>query len=55
MAGVIQGKIERDPTEEQLAGLTDKDYLAIKPPPSKADQMNQMWGAHPTTFLLGTR
>ena len=47
IAWVIQGKIEEDPTEEQLAGLTDKDYLAIKPPPSKADQMNQVWGAHP--------
>jgi hypothetical protein len=44
---IIRGKVEVTPTDEQLSGLTNKDFLAVKPPPSKADQMNQVWGAHP--------
>lgn len=36
-----------DATEELLAGLKVGDFAIITPPPSKADQFNQVWGALP--------
>jgi hypothetical protein len=36
-----------DATEELLAGLKVGDFAIITPPPSKADQFDQVWGALP--------
>jgi hypothetical protein len=43
----IGGRVVANPTDAELKGLTDKDFLLISPPPSKSDQTNQVWGAHP--------
>ena len=43
---VIQGAPESDPSEAQLRGIAEGDYVAITPVPSKSDQSNTVWGAH---------
>ena len=43
----IGGQLIANPTDAQLLGLTIRDFLLIFPPPSKSDQTNQVWGAHP--------
>ena len=35
------------PTKEQLALLAEGDYAAVRPPPSKADQLGLHWAADP--------
>ena len=44
---IIAGVPISDPSDEELANITEGDYLAVTPVPSKADQMNIVWGAHP--------
>lgn len=44
---IIKGVLVVEPTDAELRQLTEGDYLAVSPMPSKADQTNQVWGAHP--------
>jgi site-specific DNA-cytosine methylase len=44
---IISGTPVASPSDSQLSGLNDRDYLAVTPVPSKADQFNTVWGAHP--------
>ena len=44
---IIKGQPGRDPSDDELKALQEGDYLAVRPVPSKADQMNMVWGAHP--------
>ena len=41
------GGFVQQPTDEQLSGLTEGDYLVLTPPPSKLGQFNAAWGSHP--------
>ena len=44
---IIQGTPVSNPTDEQLRGLQEGDFLAVSPVPSKAHQMENVWRAHP--------
>ena len=44
---IIKGVLVADPSDEELLGLREGDYLAVSPVPSKSDQTNEVWGAHP--------
>jgi hypothetical protein len=44
---IIKGVLVVEPTDTELRQLAEGDYLAVSPMPSKADQTNQVWGAHP--------
>ena len=44
---IIAGVLIKSPSDEELQALKEGDYLAVSPPPSKADQTNMVWGAHP--------
>ena len=44
---IIAGTPVSSPSDEQLKSLREGDYLAVTPVPSKADQFNIVWGAHP--------
>jgi len=43
----IRGSPVKDPTDAQLAALTEGDFMLVTPPPSKADPFNTVWGALP--------
>jgi hypothetical protein len=47
VAWVMNGTLIKSPSDEQLQGMREGDYLALSPVPSKADQWNSVWGAHP--------
>jgi hypothetical protein len=47
LAWIIDGSPVSEPSDEQLELLKEGDYLAVTPVPSKSDQFNQVWGAHP--------
>ena len=47
LSWVIGGVLIRNPSGDELRGMKEGDYLAVFPPPSKADQTNVVWGAHP--------
>lgn len=44
---VVKGKPGTDANDSILRALRPGDFLVITPPPSKSDQFNAVWGAHP--------
>ena len=44
---IINKQLVVSPSNDELNSLKEGDYLAVRPVPSKADQMNLVWGAHP--------
>jgi len=47
VACVVAGTPTSMPSDAQLKALCEGDFIALTPPPSKSDQFNQVWGAHP--------
>lgn len=45
---VVRGVVTQDPTREQLLSLVPhRDYVMLKPPPSKPDPLGVVWGQLP--------
>ena len=45
---IVNGVAYAHLSQQQLQTLSDTDYVAIKPPPSKADPFALVWGNRPT-------
>jgi len=51
----LKGKVTATPTRAQLLALSEGDYLVVSCPPSKADQLNTVWGPLPVYVAFHER